>query len=151
MKKIFLMMAAAVLVCSCNKSNLDVAEEPLQESVLYVNLSEGEETRAAGAGHGVQNDDNHVQTLELFVFRINPGASDDGILDGYRKFTAAELGNLSNPFLSNSVWFIRLFFGRIAFTGNIVESTGVTCTSIHACLKISQANSYQLQYPWLVA
>ena len=89
-------MAAAVLVCSCNKSNLDVAEEPLQESVLYVNLSEAEETRAAGAGHGVQNDDNHVQTLELFVFRINPGASDDGILDGYRKFTAAELGNLSN-------------------------------------------------------
>ena len=68
------MAAAALLVCSCSKSNLEVETEPLQESVLYVNLTADEQTRASGNGHGIQNDDNHIQTLEIFVFRVNPGA-----------------------------------------------------------------------------
>ena len=96
MKRILFMAAAALLACSCSKSNLEVETEPLQESVLYVNLNTGEQTRATGGGHGIQSDDNHIQTLEIFVFRINPGAQDDGVLDGYRKFTAAELGDLTN-------------------------------------------------------
>ena len=89
------MAAAALLVCSCSKSNLEVETEPLQESVLYVNLTADEQTRASGNGHGIQNDDNHIQTLEIFVFRVNPGGQDDGVLDGYRKFAGAELGDLS--------------------------------------------------------
>ena len=48
--------------------------------------------------------------------------------------------------------YIRLFFGLIALTGKAVESTGVTDTSVMpACLKISQAKSYQEQNPSLVA
>lgn len=95
MQRILLIITAALMVCSCSKSNLNVETEPLQESVLYVNLRADEQTKASGDGHGIQNDDNHIQTLEIFVFRINPGAQDDGVLDGYRKFAAAELGDLS--------------------------------------------------------
>ena len=99
MKRLIMLAAAAALVCSCTKEELNVSVEPGLESVLYVSLgTDGadEVTRASGGGHGVQADDNYIETLEVFVFRINEGKADDGVLDGYRKFTAAELGSLSN-------------------------------------------------------
>lgn len=96
MKKILFMMAVAVMACSCSKEDQPVVAEDLMESVLYVNLKPQEGTKAVGNGHGIQSDDNHIQTLEIFVFRVNEGKPDDGVLDGYRKFTTAELGNLTN-------------------------------------------------------
>lgn len=96
MKKILFMMAAAVLACSCSKEDHSIVTEELMESVLYVNLQPQEGTKASGSGHGIQSDDNHIQTLEIFVFRVNEGKPDDGVLDGYRKFTADELGDLTN-------------------------------------------------------
>lgn len=94
MKRLMMMAVAVVLVCSCSKDELKV--ESGMESMLYVSLQPEDGTKASGAAHGVQADDNYIQTLEIFVFRINEGKADDGMLDGYRKFTSAELGSLAN-------------------------------------------------------
>ena len=103
MKRFVMFIAALALVCSCSKDEMIGDVEPGQESVLYLSLapdskSSGSEssTKATGEGHGSQAFDNNIQTLEVFVFRINEGKPDDGVLDGYRKFTGAELGNLTN-------------------------------------------------------
>ena len=95
MKKILLAMCAAVMFCSCSKESPVEVVEPLQESVVYINLNNSLISKAVGAGHGVQEDDNTINTLEIFIFRVNPGQTDDGVLDGYRKFTAQELGDLT--------------------------------------------------------
>lgn len=96
MKRLLMMIAAAALLASCTKDETVDYVEPGQESILYVSLTPDSGTKATGDGHGVQADDNNIQTLEVFVFRVNEGAPDDGVLDGYRKFTGAELGNLTN-------------------------------------------------------
>ncbi len=94
--KMLMLMAAAAMLCSCSKKDVTGNVLQMQESVVYINLNRESATRATGAGHGVQADDNNIQTLEIFIFRINEGQPDDGMLDGYRKFTAAEIGNLTN-------------------------------------------------------
>ncbi len=94
MKRLMMMAAALVLVFSCSKEEFNV--ESGTESMLYVSLKPEDGTKASGGAHGVQAEDNYIQTLEIFVFRINEGKADDGVLDGYRKFTAAELGSLAN-------------------------------------------------------
>ena len=96
MKKMLLAMFAAVMFCSCSKENPVEAVEPLQESVVYINLKNNLISKATGAGHGVQEDDNTINTLEIFIFRVNEGMADNGVLDGYRKFTAQELGDLTS-------------------------------------------------------
>lgn len=96
MKRLSFVMAAVALVCSCSKGDLETGAEDLQESVLYVSLAEDSETRATGPAHGVAADDGNIKTLEIFVFRVNEGKPDDGVLDGYRKFTAEELVTLTN-------------------------------------------------------
>lgn len=95
MKKLFVFAAIASLACSCTKEN-HPGTAGLQESVVYITLQNDGPTRASGAGHGVQADDNNVKTLEIFVFRSNPGQEDDGVLDGYRRFAGNELVSLSN-------------------------------------------------------
>lgn len=84
----------AVLVCSCTKSIAEKYES--EESVVYITLTNEDGTKASGLGHGVQADDNNIKTLEVFVFRRNPGSEDDGVLDGYRKFSGDELSSLTN-------------------------------------------------------
>ena len=96
MKKMLLAMFAAVMLCSCSKENPVEAVEPLQESVVYINLKNNLISKATGADHGVQEDDNTINTLEIFIFRVNEGMADNGVLDGYRKFTAQELGDLTS-------------------------------------------------------
>ena len=96
MRKMLLAMFVAVMFCSCSKENLIEVVEPLQESVVYINLKNSLISKASGAGHGVQEDDNTINTLEIFIFRVNQGQADDGVLDGYRKFTAQELGDLTS-------------------------------------------------------
>ncbi len=95
MKRLFLIAAMAVMACSCAKED-NFEPAGAQESVVYITLRNDEPVKASGSGHGVQADDNNIRTLEVFVFRSNPGQDDDGVLDGYRKFTGNELVSLSN-------------------------------------------------------
>lgn len=96
MKRFYFAIAALLTLCSCTKEGVNEYVEPLQESVVYVSLNTEETTKASGTGHGVQADDNNIQILEFFIFRVNEGQSDDGVLDGYKKFTAQEIGNLKD-------------------------------------------------------
>ena len=96
MKKLLVMVAAGLLFGSCTKNEMLNYVEPGQESMLYLSLAPDSGTKATGDGHGNQVEDNKIQTLEIFVFRMNEGKDDDGLLDGYRKFTAAELTSLTN-------------------------------------------------------
>lgn len=93
MKKLFMMATVAALVCSCSKEEMKV--ESGKESTLYLSIVPDEGTRASGDGHGVQADDNAVQTLEVFIFNSNPDNPDDGFLDTYCKFTKEELASSS--------------------------------------------------------
>ena len=103
MKKLIMFIAVFAIVCSCSKEEVIENVEPGLESVLYLSLSPdgnslegGTSTKATGDDHGSQVFDNNIQTLEVFVFRINEGYADNGILDGYRKFTGEELESLTN-------------------------------------------------------
>lgn len=83
------------MACSCTKEETGREEIPVQEGQLNISLVNDVATRATGEGHGVQADDNNINTLEVFIFRVNEGGTDDGLLDGYKKFTAEDLRNLS--------------------------------------------------------
>ena len=96
LKNLFIAVVAAVLVCSCAKEKTGNENLQMQESVVYITLRNEGITKAVGTGHGVQADDNNIGTLEVFIFRVNEGGDDDGMLDGYKKFTGAELTSLSN-------------------------------------------------------
>ena len=95
-KRLFLAAMVAAVACSCAKESVvETIEEPL-ESTVYISLKHENGTKATGAGHGVQADDNNIKTLEVFIFRVNEGEDDHGMLDGYRKFTGNELATLTN-------------------------------------------------------
>lgn len=99
MKKLFMIAMAAAAVCSCAKGNVVDNVESQQESTVYITIKNDDSTpltRASGNGHGTQVQDNTINTVELFIFRVNPGQADDGILDGYKKFNSSELETLSN-------------------------------------------------------
>lgn len=96
MKKMLMIAMGAALACSCTKENVvENADVPV-ESTVYISLKNEDATKASGSGHGVQADDNNIKTLEVFIFRVNEGGSDDGMLDGYRKFTGNDLASLTN-------------------------------------------------------
>lgn len=84
----------AVVFTSCEKNESLSTNEKLLESKLLLSIVPDSQTKATGSAHGVQADDNAVQTLEFFVFRAE--GSDAGMLDAYKKFTAAQLSSLSN-------------------------------------------------------
>lgn len=96
MNKFYFAIAVLAVICSCTKEDGREYIEPFQESVVYVSLNTEESTKASGPAHGVQADDNNIQILEFFIFRDNEGQPDDGVLDGYRKFTAQEIGDLQD-------------------------------------------------------
>jgi hypothetical protein len=87
---ICLILYATVLIVSCTKEQEGGAENEMTESLLTLNITAGktalQTTKATGGSHGVQADDNNVETLEIFVFR-NDGGEDSGQLDAYKKFT----------------------------------------------------------------
>lgn len=80
-----------LFTASCEKHD---ANTPLQESLLTINIVPEAESKATGSAHGVQAEDNAVQTLEFFVFRSE--GEDAGMLDAYKMYTAAELTSLTN-------------------------------------------------------
>ena len=96
MKTTYLFAAAlavitTLLLQSCEK--WDSTVQNLEEATMYLNISSAM-TKASGAGHGVQEDDNTVNTLEVFVFRTD--GEDAGTLDVYKKFEGDALGDLTN-------------------------------------------------------
>mgnify|MGYP003584384653 CR=1 FL=1 len=108
MRKILfaVMVLAGIAGCSKNESEIDLQTEG--ESTLTVNITPSagtpagvisggvmNGTKAVGSGHGNQDSDNTVQTLEIFVFKNLSGAADDGILEAYKKFSGSELASLS--------------------------------------------------------
>ncbi len=97
MKKVFIAMAAiAAMASSCTKEEIVKEEIPLQESEVHISFVNDVATRATGQDHGVQDNDNNINTLEIFVFRNNEGGVDYGLLDGYKKLTGDELKNMGN-------------------------------------------------------
>ena len=99
MKKVFIAMGAvAAMACSCAKEEFKSEEIPMQEGNLHISLVNDQMTKATGDGHTAQADDNNINTLEIFIFRVNEGGVDDGLLDAYKKFTAEDLKTL--PLLS---------------------------------------------------
>ena len=97
MKKVFIAMGAiAAMACSCTKEEIKSEEIPMQEGQINISFVNDVATRASGEGHGEQADDNNINSLEIFIFRIHEGEVDDGLVDGYKKLTGDELKNLSN-------------------------------------------------------
>lgn len=94
-KHIIIAAAAACILASCNKMETDNTGKPtVEEATMLLNI-ESQKTKASGSGHGSQAGDNTVNTLDVFIFRNNPGQPDDGTLDGYKRFSGAELGDMS--------------------------------------------------------
>ncbi len=86
----------ATVTLSCEKNSLPAAStagEPSVVSISIVPENSSVHSRATGATHGVQADDNTVQTLEFFIFRTD--GDDAGMLDTYKKFTSSELTGLT--------------------------------------------------------
>ena len=85
---------AALFMVSCSKEN---TPESIQENTpAKVRLSiQGEtalQTKASGSGHGLQSDDNTVNTLEIFIFKnTGEAAVDNGQLELYKKYSASDL------------------------------------------------------------
>ena len=103
MKKVFIAMAAiAAMASSCTKEEITSGELPVQEGKVRISLVDETTTRATGEDHGDQTDDNNINTLEVFIFKINKGGVNDGMLDGYKKYTADDLKNLSELELSTT-------------------------------------------------
>lgn len=97
MKKniILIAAAAACILASCNKMETDNTGKPTVEEATMILSIESQKTKASGSGHGSQAGDNKVNTLDVFIFRNNPGQPDDGLLDGYKRFSGADLGDMS--------------------------------------------------------
>lgn len=89
-----LLSIAALFMVSCSKENVPEAVQENDRAIVRLSI-QGEnslQTKASGSGHGIQSDDNIVNTLEIFIFR-NTGeqAVDNGQLELYKKYSAADL------------------------------------------------------------
>lgn len=108
MKKILIAVMILSIMGGCSKSDVgfEASNEGVSEMTVTIVPSPGapagivsggviQGTKAVGTGHGNQNSDNTVQTLEIFVFKSDSGASDDGALESYKKFSGSGLTSLS--------------------------------------------------------
>lgn len=81
---------AFITLLACSRQSIPgIAGEPGErESLLTVNLTGLAGSKASGAGHGVQAEDNYINTLEIFIFHAEGNRA--GELDAYKKFTASD-------------------------------------------------------------
>lgn len=127
MKKLLIAMSAiASMACSCTKEEIKNNEIPMQETEVTISLKNDESTKATGDGHGTQADDNNIKTLEIFIFKINEGGPDDGIIDGYRKFTADDLKALSTLTVKTSTGKKMIY---VIANSHRTDWTGITRSS----------------------
>lgn len=101
--------AALVTLCMVSCEEQIVREPETEVGQGVISLSITPKTKATGASHGIQSDDNTINTLEVFIFK-NEGA-DAGALDSYKKFNSNELSSLSGIKLqcvagSKQIWVI---------------------------------------------
>ena len=118
------MAAVAAMACSCSKEEVKGVDNPVKESEVCIKLKNEASTRATGAGHGVQEEDNTINTLEIFVFNVNEGGIDDGMLDGYKKYSAEDITSLRDFKIKTSVG--RKMIYVVANAQNTDWSNGVT-------------------------
>lgn len=100
MKKIFYWaMMAGVVLASCSKSEEIVSPE--EEQVVNIKVKRaGVYTKNSDGDNGIDDNDNKINTLEIFLFKSN------GALESYKKYTAAEItaaGGLSNLEVKSTV------------------------------------------------
>lgn len=81
---------AFITLLACTRQRIPVipGEAGEKESLLTLTLAGSAESKASGAEHGVQAEDNYINTLEVFIFHTE--GSKAGILDAYKKFTASD-------------------------------------------------------------
>lgn len=79
---------AFITLLACSKQSVPGIPGEPGESLLTVNLAGLAESKASGAGHGIQAEDNYINTLEVFIFHTE--GSKAGKLDSYKKFTASD-------------------------------------------------------------
>lgn len=81
---------AFIIISACSKLSLPgAAGNPGEgESLLTINLTGDSESKASGAEHGIQAEDNYINTLEIFIFHAEGNKA--GKLDAYKKFTPAD-------------------------------------------------------------
>ena len=97
MKKVFVAMAAvAAMACSCSKEEVKSEDTSVKRGVVRISLVDDNGTRATGEGHGSNEGDSKINTLEVFVFNINEGEVDNGLLDAYKKYTSEDLKTVSD-------------------------------------------------------
>ncbi len=100
MKKVFIAMGAiAAMACSCTKEEILSEGIPEQEGQVRIVLVNEIATKATGGGHTAQVDDNYINTLDIFLFKINEGGLDDGKIDTYKRFEGSDLNKVSNIIL----------------------------------------------------
>ena len=97
--------SSSVLIASCSKSESGEAYGAGGESTLYLSIVP--QTKASGSSHGVQKDDNYVQTLEIFIFRADGEGA--GVLDTYKKFTAGELNSVYDLQINTTTGLKRIY------------------------------------------
>lgn len=79
----------ALFISSCEKPK-PTKPEIIKESTLTISIVS--ETKSSTSQ--TQTEDNTVNTVDVFVFRNTAGA-DNGVLDAHKRFSGAELGDLS--------------------------------------------------------
>ncbi|MEF9931183.1 MAG: fimbrial protein [Bacteroidales bacterium] len=78
-----------ITFCACDKNEvINSSALKRHESTLTINLGNKALTKAIGAEHGNQLNDNFIQTLEFFIFHAD--GPNVGELDAYKKFTTAD-------------------------------------------------------------
>ncbi|HNY05848.1 MAG TPA: fimbrial protein [Candidatus Egerieousia sp.] len=108
MRKLWVAVVILAVMAGCSKNESEIEAGNEGECALTVDIAPspgapagivsggvGGSTKAIGAGHGVQDDDNKIQTLEIFVFKNVSGAADDGALEVYKKFSGTPLTTLT--------------------------------------------------------
>lgn len=103
--------AVAILVSLCTVACDDhiAYEQQVEVGQGTVSLSIMPKTKASGLSHGVQSDDNYINTLEVFIFNNEGRAA--GTLDVYKKFNSNELTSLMGIKVqtvtgSKSIWVV---------------------------------------------
>lgn len=91
-----LLSLTALFMVSCSKEDSPESSQENAAAKVCLNIK-GEpafQTKASGVGHGVNADDNTVNTLEIFIFRnTGSGSADNGHLELYKKYSASDLTN----------------------------------------------------------
>ena len=108
-KSLFLasLFAVSALLFSCEKPN-HTPEPETKESTLTISISS--DTKSSSSQ--TQAQDNTVNSVDVFVFRNSAGA-DNGVLDVHKRFSGAELGDLSALTLTATIGLKNIYICRI--------------------------------------